>query len=296
MDSLWALLALTSAFTLATSDAFTKKALASHDEYIVAWLRLVFSLPLLIVSFLFIPVPELDSNFYAAFLLAVPLEILSIVLYIKALRLSPLSLTLPFLALTPVFLICVSYLILGEKVSLWGGMGIFLIALGGYTLNIQKIKAGIGEPLRAITKEKGSIMMIGVALIYSVTGPLGKRAIEHSSPLFFGTTYFIVLTLLFTPIALYKGHRYYQRPEGRKIRRDVVLSSFLPGIFYSFMVASHMIAISLANVAYVISVKRISIIIGVLYGYFLFKEKNIRERLLGATLMLIGFVIIIVAA
>jgi len=128
MDSLWALLALTSAFTLATSDAFTKKALVSHDEYIVAWLRLVFSLPLLIVSFLFIPVPELDSNFYAAFLLAVPLEILSIVLYIKALRLSPLSLTLPFLALTPVFLIFVSYLILGEKVSLWGGMGIFLIA------------------------------------------------------------------------------------------------------------------------------------------------------------------------
>lgn len=296
MDSLWALLALTAAFTLATSDAFTKKALASHDEYIIAWLRLVFSLPLLIVSFLFIPVPELDSDFYAAFLLAVPLEILSIVLYIKALRLSPLSLTLPFLALTPVFLIFVSYLILGEKVSLWGGMGIFLIALGGYTLNIQKIKAGIGEPLRAITKEKGSIMMIGVALIYSVTGPLGKMAIEHSSPLFFGTTYFIVLTLLFTPIALYKGRRYYQRPEGRKIRREAVLSSFLPGIFYSFMVASHMVAISLANVAYVISVKRISIIIGVLFGYLFFKEKNIRERLLGATLMFIGFVIIIVAS
>jgi drug/metabolite transporter (DMT)-like permease len=296
MDSLWALLALTAAFTLATSDALTKKALASHDEYIVAWLRLVFSLPLLVVSFLFIPVPELDSNFYAAFLLAVPLEILSIVLYIKALRLSPLSLSLPFLALTPVFLIFVSYLILGEKVSLWGGMGILLIASGGYTLNIQKIKAGIGEPLRAITKEKGSIMMIGVALIYSVTGPLGKMAIEHSSPLFFGTTYFIVLTLLFTPIALYKGRRYYQRPEGRKIRREAVLSSFLPGIFYSFMVASHMIAISLANVAYVISVKRISIIIGVLFGYLFFKEKNIRERLLGATLMFIGFVIIIVAA
>lgn len=296
MDSLWALLALTSAFTLATSDAFTKKALASHDEYIVAWLRLVFSLPLLVVSFLFIPVPELDSNFYAAFLLAVPLEILSIVLYIKALRLSPLSLALPFLALTPVFLIFVSYLILGEKVSLWGGMGIFLIALGGYTLNIQKIKAGIGEPLRAITKEKGSIMMIGVALIYSVTGPLGKMAIEHSSPLFFGTTYFIVLTLLFTPIALYKRRRYYQRPKGRKIRREAVLSSFLPGIFYSFMVASHMVAISLANVAYVISVKRISIIIGVLFGYLFFNEKNIRERLLGATLMFIGFVIIIVAA
>jgi|GEM_PF-80960 len=306
MDYSWAVLALIAAFTLATSDALTKKALASNDEYIVAWLRLVFTLPLLFISLLFIPVPELDMDFYIAFFLALPLEILTVVLYIKALRLSPLSLTLPFLALTPVFLIFVSYLILGEKVSPWGAGGILLIASGSFTLNIREIKKGIFEPLKAITKEKGSIMMIGVALIYSVTGSLGKMAIEHSSPLFFAITYFTVLTLIFTPIALYKGRRYqqgrryHQRPQrpkgGGLIRRETAISMILPGIFYSFMVVSHMIAISLANVAYVISVKRISLIIGVMYGYLFFKEKNIRERLLGATLMFIGFVIIIMAA
>ena len=32
--------------------------------------------------------------------------------------------------------------------------------------------------------------MIAVAVIYSVTATLGKMAIEHSSPLFFGITYF----------------------------------------------------------------------------------------------------------
>src|SRR4030043_1798235 len=108
MYSSWVIPSLISAFTLATSDALTKKVLSCSNEYIVAWLRLVFSLPLLFVALLFIPLPGLDKWFYIAFFVSIPLEILSIVLYTKALKLSPLSLTLPFLSLTPLFLIFVS--------------------------------------------------------------------------------------------------------------------------------------------------------------------------------------------
>jgi drug/metabolite transporter (DMT)-like permease len=286
MEYSWVWLSLVAAFTLATSDALTKRALAFHDEYVVAWLRLVFSLPLLLIIFLFIPVPKLDKEFYTAFALSLPLEIASIILYIKALRLSPLSLTLPFLALTPVFLIIVSFIMLGERVSFAGVMGILFISAGSYTLNISKIKEGIFAPLRAITKEKGSVLMIAVALIYSLTSSLGKMAINHSSPLFFGITYYAALAIVFTPIVLYK------RKSG-KIEGRTILAVTLPGIFYSLMVISHMIAISLAYVAYVITIKRMSLIIGVLYGYFFFKERNIRERLFGAMLMFIGFVVIV---
>jgi drug/metabolite transporter (DMT)-like permease len=45
-----------------------------------------------------------------------------------------------------------------------------------------------------------------------------------------------------------------------------------------------------------ISIKRMSIIIGVVYGYFFFKEKKIRERLSGALLMFLGFVMIVTAS
>ena len=240
MEYSWVLLSLTAAFTLATSDALTKKALASHNEYTVAWLRLVFALPLLLLIFLFIPLPKLDKEFYTAFLISLPLEILAIVLYMKSLRLSPLSLTLPFLALTPVFLIFVSYVMLGEKVSFFGVIGILLIAMGSYTLNISKVRKGVLEPFRAVAREKGSVLMIVVALIYSLTSSLGKMAIKHSSPLFFGISYYTALALFFTPIALYKG---------KGIRKGTALSVLLPGVFYSFMVICHMIAISLAKVA-----------------------------------------------
>src|SRR4030043_1612380 len=289
MPYTWVFLALISAFTLATSDALTKKALAQSNEYLVAWFRLLFSIPLLLLFWIFVPVPKLDIEFYKAFALALPLEIIAIILYIKALRISPLSLTLPFLSLTPVFLILVSYLIIGEKVSFHGSIGIIFLAAGSYALNLHKMRRGVFQPFRAITKEKGSVLMLGVALIYSITSSLGKMAIEHSSPLFFGATYFAAIVLLFTPIALYKGRSAW---GGQRLPQALLL----PGIFYSLMVVSHMVAMSIAKVAYVISVKRMSLLIGVFYGYLFFKEKNIRERLSGAMLMFVGFLMIVNAA
>jgi len=287
----WVLLSIISAFTLATSDALTKKALTDSNEYLVAWFRLLFSLPLLLFLYIFIPIPKLDIDFYKAFVLALPLEIIAMVLYIKALRISPLSLTLPFLALTPVFLILISYLITGEKVSFRGSMGIIFLAAGSYTLNIHEMRRGIFEPFKAIVKEKGSVLMVGVALIYSVTSSLGKMAIVHSSPLFFGVTYFIAVTVIFAPIALWMG-----KTELKSfIAGGQFKGLFFPGIFYSVMIASHMIAISLTKVAYMISLKRTSLLIGIMYGYFFFKEKNIGERLSGAVLMFIGFVMIVTA-
>jgi drug/metabolite transporter (DMT)-like permease len=44
-----------------------------------------------------------------------------------------------------------------------------------------------------------------------------------------------------------------------------------------------------------ISLKRTSVIIGVLYGYILFREKNIKERLAGAIIMSVGFMMIVTA-
>jgi drug/metabolite transporter (DMT)-like permease len=290
MENLWVLLALISALLLATSDALSKKALVAHDEYVIAWLRLLLSLPLLLACLPFVEVPRLDKEFYTAFLTALPLEVAALILYTKALKTSPLSLTLPFLSLTPVFLIIIPFILLGEKISLAGAAGVLCIAAGGYTLNIGKFRESVWAPFIAIRKEKGALYMIIVALIYSFTSVLGKSAIGHSSALFFAITYYIVLFLVFTPVALYKS--------GREMRRvlssGAVRAMVLPGILDAVMNITHMTAMGLTKVAYMISVKRLSLLIGVYFGYLFFKETGIRERLLGTALMLTGFVLIVV--
>lgn len=278
----WVFYALITAFSLATADAISKKAMGRSNEYVIAWVREGYALPFLALAFFFIDIPSLDRTFYLSLLFMIPLEIVAIILYVKAIKLSPLSLTIPFLAISPVFIILIAFILLGELPDRSGLLGILLIVIGAYLLNIKTTKEDLLGPIKAIRRERGSIFMIIVALIYSVTATLGKVAVQHSGPVFFGIFYPFLLTLLLSVILWGKGllPEVLSRPK-----------TFLAiGIFTAIMILTHFKAISMTDVAYMISVKRASLVFSVLYGRVLFGEKNIRERLTGSMLMIAGMV------
>lgn len=272
---------------LATSDAAAKKLLLFRDEYFVALMRPLFALPLLVLTLALVKVPPLDWTFWIATLTAVPLEVTAVILYTRALRVSPISFSIPFLTLTPLFLIVLSYLLLGERISLSGAAGIALIAVGGYVLNIHEAWKSPLEPIRIVLRERGAALMIAVAFIFSITSALGKMAVAHSSPLFFGGFYFVPVTILLAPFAL------RNTKERIAVKKGEILPLLLAGVTYGLMIIFHMIAISLTEVAYMIAVKRLAVFFSILYGYFIFREKNIRERMLGSTLMFAGFLLIV---
>jgi drug/metabolite transporter (DMT)-like permease len=284
---LWLPLTLISAFCLATSDALTKKALAGHNEYLVTWLRILPGLPLFLLPLPFIPVPPLSAEFYLCVFAGLPLEILALFLYSKALKLSPLNLTLPLLSLTPLLLLVVPFLLLGERLTKCGAAGVVLVALGGYLLPVSRGQGGVLAPLRALVNEKGSLCMIGVASIYSVTSALGKRAITLSSPLFFAAVYIPLMVLLTAPVALYKG----KRDLSSIAQNGILQASALPALFYALQVVAHVYAINTTNVAYMIAVKRLSLLFGVLYGHYLFRE---RGGVLASVIMLAGVFLIMI--
>lgn len=285
---MWIIYSLLTAVFLAVSDVLTKRVLSSRDVYFVAWARLVFALPVLALGLVVVEVPPLDRMFWLALVCALPLEIAAMILYTKALKVSPISITVPFLALTPLFLIVTADLILGESVSINGAAGIVLMAAGSYILNLHTIRGGLMGPFKAILREKGSLMMIAVAFIFSITAVLGKMAIEHSSPIFFGSFYFILLAVLFTPIA-------FKKSEGNlSIKRQDIAALAPIGVTYSIMIVLHMVAMDMSNVAYMVSIKRTSLLFSIFLGYFMFKEKNIMEKAIGGIIMLAGFVLIVV--
>jgi drug/metabolite transporter (DMT)-like permease len=292
MPHLWIGLSLLSAFSLATSDALTKKIITPSNEYLIAWLRIVYALPALALAAVLTPVPQLDGTFMLAFSAALQLDILAILLYYKALRLSPLSLSLPFLSFTPVFLMLFSRVIMNEPVSFLGGLGIALVALGGYGLNLSSLREGPLGPIRAVARERGSLYMLVVSLIYSGTSALGKLAVTHSSPAFFGAFYYLAIAvLLLIVIVLRVGW-----PSFRSELMSTARPALLPGIFDAVQSVSHFYAVSMANVAYMVAIKRFSLLIGSVYGFVFFGERNVRERLIGSLLMLAGFVIIVLFA
>jgi len=283
----WFIYALVCALSLATADALSKKALDDNtDPYIVAWARTGYAAPFIAVIIPFIDIPELDSVFFVITFLAIPLDIIAVLLYIRAIKVSPLSLTLPFLSLTPIFLIVTSYIILGEKPDKFGFIGIILVVIGAYLLNVHTISQGFLAPFRAVAEEKGSVLMIIVAFIFSIGICLGKIAIQHSSTEFFCVVYILLLSLFLFIIVSFKCKHFLSKSISRPVPFIFI------GMLIAIMIITHLKAISLIEVSYMVSVKRLSILFGVLYGVMFFKETNIKERFLGATVMVSGIILI----
>jgi drug/metabolite transporter (DMT)-like permease len=278
---------LLAALSLATSDALTKRFFSNLPPLMMGIIRLGYALPWLLAALFFIPWIIPDTTFWSCIAIGLPLEALAFYCYMKALKVSPLSLTVPFLAFTPGFIILTGWIILGEEISPGGFWGIILIMVGAYFLNLSKTRYGLLDPLKAIFREPGSRLMLLVSFIYAFTSTIGKLAIIHSNPYFFGITYNMALAMLLT---LFIPAAANAEPVKNLMRRPLI--GLILGALVATTIFSHMLAISMTNVAYMISLKRTSLLFGVLYGALWFKEEKIAERLTGAIIMIAGVFLI----
>ena len=283
---LWLVLSLATALAVATQDAWVKRHFSGYGAFEMAAVQFLYSLPPLGLALALIPVPPIGPDFAWSFLAGFPLNGVAFPLYMRAIRLSPLSLTVPYLAFTPVFMILTGFLFLGETPSPEGAAGIGLICAGGYTLNIDPRRFGPLEPIRAVFRERGSWTMLVVAFIYSFASVIGKRAILASSPLFFTLSVFAVFNAGMLLLLSAAGK---VRPSAL-VRRPV--RGAAAGLLFFLHAVLHGWAISLTRAAYMIAVKRLSIVFGVAYGKFLFREENLAFRFGGAALMVAGTILI----
>jgi uncharacterized membrane protein len=165
--------------------------------------------------------------------------------------------------------------------------GILLIVAGAYLLNIQRFDEGILSPIKALFEERGPVLMLSVAFIWSITANVDKIGVLNSSPIFYSFTLSGALTVgLF--IAMHLRSKKYPEQIKRNLRGLVPI-----GLFFSLGILSQMTAIEMTLAPFVIAIKRTSILIGSIYGFVVFKESNLRERLLGASIMILGLLMII---
>jgi drug/metabolite transporter (DMT)-like permease len=280
---LWFSLALLTALFSATEAALIKRYAGDRPPLEMIALPLAYSLPLFMLSLPLLPEPELLPGFWPAALLLLPLNILGMALSYWAIKISPLSLTMPFLALTPLIIIFTGFLILGELPNSWGVAGIGAVVVGSYVLNLKSGgQRSLLDPFRAMARERGPILMLLAATVYGFTGVWGKQLILLSSPLHAGAYYFLLQNITFTAAFLLSG----QGRSGRLFSRPA--AGLLIGTVFFAHIFCHFLAISMTQAAYMIAVKRLNGLFGVLYGAALFRETDIRQRLAGAALMAAG--------
>jgi drug/metabolite transporter (DMT)-like permease len=279
---IWLILGILTAFFEAVKDVFSKQNLKKSDEYVVAWSLSFFSVIFLAPWVLYTGIPTLNTQFAIALLIGSSINAVTSVLYIKAIKVSDLSLTVPLVALTPLFMLLTSPLIVGEYPKFFDYIGILLIVAGSYLLNIKEKSQGYLAPFKALLKEPGPKFMLIVAFLWSITSNFDKIGVQNSSPIFWLFSLFGTMSVLLLPILLHKTPN-----PSRKIFQQLPMLAAM-GFFNAVGVLCQMQALTLTLVVQVIAIKRTSVLMGVLFGHFIFKEQDIQQRLLGATIMILG--------
>ena len=282
----WLILGIFTAFFEALKDVFGKQNLKKSDEYVVAWSLAFFSVIFLTPWVFYTGIPALNTQFVIALLIGGSINAVTTILYIKAIKVSDLSLTVPLVALTPLFMLLTSPLIVGEYPNFFDYIGILLIVTGSYLLNIKEKSQGYLAPFKALLEEPGPKFMLMVAFLWSITSNFDKIGVKNSSPIFWLFSLFGTMSVLLLPMLLHKTPN-----PSRKILKQLPMLAAM-GFFNAIGLLCQMQALTLTLVVQVIAIKRTSVLMGVLFGHFIFKEKDIQQRLLGAGIMIFGVFVI----
>jgi len=278
---MWIPLALTTAVAFALSGSYAKALSKRAHVFVITWAMITLSLPCTALYLAHQGIPQVSPEFWRAAATSILINLLAVTLQVKALSLSPLSLTVPFLAFTPLFMVLTGWMILGEVPDTKGIAGIVLIVAGAYAVNLDRIRGGVLAPIRAIASEPGSRLMLLVALIWSVSAAFDKVATVSSSAAFYTVFFSIVFGILYVPWLVTGLIR-------TPLTRGVVPRLFALSLIEAVMILSQWTAIGMALASYVIAIKRAGMVLSVGLGYLFFRERHIAARLLGSALMVAG--------
>jgi uncharacterized membrane protein len=206
--------------------------------------------------------------------------------FFKSLQEGAISVTVPFLAFTSVILIPMSFLFLGEMPSATNLVGVLLATGGGIFMHWRLFSRGWLAPIQAIYRDKGSRNMVYTCLLLALLTPLDKKLSVmtdiYTQAVIFGlcqTTCFLVMSLV-------------QRLPVMATIRSGLYWIAMAGILDGSTILLQFAAYRYIDVVVVISIKRAGIILSVFCGWLFFRERNIRDRLMAASIIFVGVTIL----
>ena len=239
----------------------------------------------------------ISPDFWLALAVAGSLGTIATLLFLRALKNSDLSIALPLITFTPIFTLIVSPILIGktEIPSALGVVGILLIFIGSYVLNIKERHAGFLAPFKILLKNKGAVSILIVSFLYSITSVYDKIGSHATSALFWALVTNAITALIFFPVCIYRSNKHFKKGINilsivKKTLPILLIISLLNALSNIFQLT----AVQLGLVAYVIAIKRSGIVLALLLGYIFFKEKDIKERMAGAILMVAGVIFLTV--
>lgn len=225
-------------------------------------------------------------GFWPLLLLSGVLNLVAYSFFVRAYRLADASLVAPLILLTPVLMLVTSPFMLNERVPALGALGVVLAVVGAGFLGGGKGALAPRLSFRTLFREPGARAMLATAVIWSVTANLDKLGLRASTPLLWisAITTFIALGALV----------YWAVMPHRPPRLGDMRHAFVAGAANALGNALQMYALTTLYTPYVIAIKRMSSLFTILLSGLLLEE-DMRGRLLGASIMLAGALLIVFA-
>ncbi len=296
---------MSTALFKALEDLLVRHALrgSSLTVFHAAWVLRLSSLPIVLAVLLLVEggftVRE-PQSFWRALTISGTLNVVATFLYVVALKWAPVAYVVPLTALNPLLLTVSSWLVLGEHPTFPGFVGI-LFVVGGLMLVYRG-----GRPTRHSSTQKGRIgwgvaAMVLVVLCWTVTAPTDKVGIQASTPLTWAAAahlWVVVGTLVISGVVLMrKGAGWTSQPVQQEWHsrhwRQRLLYLVGAGVCSAGMLVTHMLGLAGTLVPYLISLKRLSIVLAVLGSWRLLGESVQRRQVVGAILCACGAVVLV---
>ncbi len=229
-----------------------------------------------------------DARYWPPAVASMTMNAFANVFFMRSVQLSPLSRTVPFLSLTPVFSALAAIPLLGEVPGPMHWAGILLVVLGALVLN-----SDLGDSWwKSVTHEKGAPYMIAVAVLWALSTALDKRALPYASPASHSF-------LLSAGSAAILGTWILARGTQGELRAVFEAPKGLLAGMIAFAVAAlalQMVALQWLWVAVIETLKRAFGVFGsVLFGRLFFEEPITSRKLAAVVLMVAGTSILALA-
>jgi drug/metabolite transporter (DMT)-like permease len=283
----WFALAFASAVFSAGAALSQKKILFEMEALLFSFSLFVFvvlfSLPFVFYSdFSGLSFAAIFVLFLRSFLGA--LSFLFVMLSIKNMEISR---ALPLLALTPGIVAFFAFLLLKDNLTFIQICGMLLLLLGTYALEIKGRKKLL-EPLKVFVKSKAHQYVIGALLLFTITAITDRALLNNykfsPEPYFLIQQLFYLISFLLMLINSKNKNHIFVVLKNVNIIKWILLIAILT-VSYRY---TEILAIKIAPVALVLSVKRISIFFAVIIGGKLFNEKELTKKIIASALIIAG--------
>lgn len=284
----WLGWALFCAFGMAMADASTKRGLGALTPRQLSIARcclpLAFLLPVVVLTW----PAQVPASTWAWLIPSAILEVIAVGFYLRSIQGADLSQSLPYHAFTPVLVAGIAGPILGEAVTGGGLAGILLVFAGASLLNIGEFRHGWHRPLTAPLRQRSARLMLTAASIYALTGVFSRAPLAHLPPVFLGALYFSLVGVTAWLLLDRRGETLRRLPWRN---RWLWISTGWMGL----MILTHFVALVGVETAYMLAVKRTSLLWGIVLGALWLGEPDLRRNLLAGLVMVAGVGLIALA-